>query len=190
MSSVKDKLITLLQNAHAGERAAAYAYRGHANSVTKKDEVIELKKIEMEEWEHRNCLAKMLAEVGSGPRPSREWMMMIVGSTISFLCLCGRYINIWNFGWFMAMYGAGKLERKNIAEYEVAAEYALGCGFEHFVDPLLKMAETEWDHELYFRSKSLESAWSKYLKIWSLPPPRTSIRNAFAKRQKSTKSLG
>ena len=76
----------------------------------------------------------------------------------------------------MSMYGAGKLERGNIVEYEIAARYAVDCGYQQFVESLLEMAEIEWDHELYFRKKSEESRWSKYIRVWSEPPPRKSIR--------------
>ena len=51
------------------------------------------------------------------------------------------------------MYGAGRLERGNIVEYEEAAEFARACGREDFIDCLLTMAEVEWEHELYFRDE-------------------------------------
>ncbi len=39
-----------------------------------------------------------------------------IGTVIGILCRVG--------GWFVPMYGAGMLERPNIAEYEVAARHA------------------------------------------------------------------
>lgn len=178
---MKEKLIYLLQNAHAGEKAAAYAYNGHGRSLTNTQEIQELKKIEDEEWDHRKRLAIMLTELGSGPRTSRELLMSLVGNTISFLCILGGYLNVFNFGWFMAMYGAGKLEQGNIVEYEVAAQYAVGAGYPQFVASLLDMAEIEWDHELYFRTKSFQSKWSKWIPIWSEPPARELIQKNFLK---------
>ncbi len=171
----------MLQNAYSGERAAAYAYLGHGKAMTDAVEIADLKRIENEEWDHRTCLGKMLLELGSKPRRSREIVMSIIGRSISFFCLCGRYLNIFNFGWFMSMYGAGKLESGNIVEYEIAARYAKDCGYEQFVPQLLAMAEIEWDHELYFRNKALSSKWVRLIKIWPLPPSRESIAIRYQK---------
>lgn len=171
----KTKLIRLLQNAHAGERAAAYAYRGHALAVDAV-EAAEIRKIEMEEWEHRRDLAEMLRVLGSGPRRSRELLMAMIGCVIFMICRLGGWLNFLNFGWYSSMYGAGKLERGNIVEYEIAAQYAREAGYPQFVEPLLVMAEIEWDHEAYFRGKCESSKWAAYLKIWPPPPARALIR--------------
>ena len=175
---MKNQLIRLLQNAHAGERAAAFAYNGHWRSVSG-SEVDEIRKIEQEEWEHRTDLLKMLEELGARPRPSRELVMMVVGSVIFLLCRLGSFLNVAGFGWYASMYGAGRLEQGNIIEYEVAAEYALKAGYPHFVEDLLHMAEIEWDHEFYFRSKCLTSKWSEYVKVWDQPSARELIRSRF-----------
>jgi len=177
----KDKLIKLLQDAHAGEKAAAFAYSGHARSLKDAREIADLKKIENEEWDHRERLAIMLTELGSGPRATREFLMSLVGHTISSLCILGGYFNILNFGWFMSMYGAGKLECGNIVEYEVAAQYAFAAGYPQFAPSLLDMSEIEWDHEFYFRQKTFESKWSRRIAIWSAPPPRDLIQKNFLK---------
>jgi hypothetical protein len=174
-SSTQD-LIRLLQNAYSGEKAAAYAYRGHAESVSIAIERDEIRKIEQEEWEHRDCLLKMLTSLGAKPRFSRELVMTTVGVVIYFLCRLGGVLNVFNFGWFMSMYGAGKLERSNIGEYEVAALMARSCGQTQFIDDLIHMAEVEWDHEMYFRSKTVTSKWTRIIPLWSLPPPRNSTR--------------
>jgi hypothetical protein len=76
------------------------------------------------------------------------------------------------------MYGAGKLERRNIVEYEDAARYAAGCGKVEFVDCLLTMAEVEWEHEQYFRAKVLSHSLGRLLPIWPPPPPKETIRRA------------
>ena len=77
------------------------------------------------------------------------------------------------------MYGAGKLERGNIVEYEHAAQYAVGCEQFEFVDSLLTMAEVEWEHEQYFRAKVLSHRLGRLLPIWPPPPPKETIRCAF-----------
>lgn len=181
MNSSKHDLIRLLQNAHAGEKAAAFAYRGHALSVSDAGERADILRIENEEWEHRACLAQMLSALGARPRLSREILMTVIGSVIYILCRLGGWFNLFGFGWYMSMFGAGKLEQSNILEYEVGALAARACGEERFVEDLIHMAEVEWDHEIYFRSKSLTSKWSRHIQIWTPPPPRDSTRTKLLK---------
>lgn len=174
-NSSRSRLIRLLQNAHAGERAAAFAYQGHARSVRHTDEKAEIAAIEADEWRHRTELGHMLSALGARPRWLREVWMMCVGTFISLFCRVG--------GWFIPMYGAGKLERGNIEEYEVAARLALDCGLTQYVECLLDMAEVEWDHELYFRTKAASHRLWRLLPGWSAPPPRAAIRASFREYQ-------
>jgi hypothetical protein len=74
------------------------------------------------------------------------------------------------------MYGAGRLERRNIKEYEDAAEYAVECGRGDLVDCLLSMAEVEWEHEKYFRAKAEGHALARWIRLWPTPPPKEAIR--------------
>lgn len=171
-----DKLVALLQNAHAGERAAAFAYRGHRWSVTSLQEKNEIDKIEQEEWAHRRCLRKMLADLGAEPRVWRKFIMFLIGVNIAVLCLLGRVLNFFNFGWYMSMYGAGLLEKENISEYEIAAQFAHKAHKLDYVELLLQMAEVEWDHEKYFREKCLGSKWVKCIPTWEPPKDRSEIR--------------
>jgi len=46
--------------------------------------------------------------------------------------------------------------------------------------PLLTMAEAEWDHEAYFRSRVTSHAMSRLVRVWPAPPPREEIRRGFA----------
>lgn len=79
------------------------------------------------------------------------------------------------------MYGAGKLERGNIVEYEHAAAHARDCGRPEFIDCLLAMAEVEWEREKYFREKVQGHFLARWIPIWSQPPAKEAIRRAFAK---------
>ncbi len=176
--AAKSQLIRLLQNAYSGEKAAAYAYRGHALSVSDPTEKAELLKIEEEEWEHRRCIGDMLETLGASPRPCRELLMTLIGCVIFGLCRLGGWFNFFNFGWFMSMYGAGKLEQGNIIEYEIGAREAILCGEHQFVESLIEMAEVEWDHEFYFRKKAQSSKWTDVIRLWNPPPPRHSTREA------------
>jgi hypothetical protein len=82
-------------------------------------------------------------------------------------------------GWLAPMYGAGKLERRNIEEYETAARLAMAASHPEFVDCLLGMAEVEWEHEAYFRSRVLSHRLARLLPIWPAPPPKQEIRASF-----------
>ena len=77
------------------------------------------------------------------------------------------------------MYGAGKLESRNVREYEVAARFARSCGPIEYVEPLLTMVEVAWEHEKYFRSQVLKSALGRRLAMWQPPPPKENIRISF-----------
>lgn len=166
------KLIAILQLAYSGELAAGYAYRGHWHSVTDPEERVQIKKIEDEEWHHRTLVGEMLRSLGAGPNRKREVRATIVGRLLGVLCHLS--------GWLVPMYGAGRLESKNIREYETAARYARNCERNDFVDCLLTMAEFEWEHEHYFRSRVLLHRWAKRLSIWPEPPAKESIRSSFA----------
>ena len=166
--SPKDKLIALLQLAYSGELAAAYAYRGHWHSLRDAEERARVKTIEDEEWHHRRLVGEMLKDLGAAPDKRRELRATVVGRTLGFLCHVS--------GWFAPMYGAGRLESKNIVEYETAARYARECGRVDLIDCLLTMAEVEWELEHYFRSCVLRHRWSKRFSIWPEPPAKETIR--------------
>ena len=74
------------------------------------------------------------------------------------------------------MYGAGKLESRNIREYEMAGRHARDCDRADLIDCLLEMAEVEWEHELYFRSRVREHFLGRRLPLWPQPPPKEMIR--------------
>ena len=137
-------LITILQNAHAGEVAAAYAYRGHWRSLGDSPEKLRIKEIEAEEWDHRRRVGNWLAKLDARPRPLREKMFWTIGRTLGVTCFLS--------GWFMPMYFAGRLESKNSVEYEDAAVFARELGMEDCVADLLDMARVEVEHEEFFRT--------------------------------------
>jgi rubrerythrin len=165
------KLINILQLAYSGELAAGYAYRGHWHSVADTDERTRIEIIENEEWHHRDLVGEILKSLGAGPNRVREIRATIVGRVLGALCHLS--------GWFAPMYGAGRLESRNIVEYETAARYARACGHMEFIDCLLTMAEVEWEHEHYFRSRVLQHRWANRLSIWPEPPPKENIRGSF-----------
>jgi rubrerythrin len=168
----QEKLIALLRLAYSAELAAAYAYRGHWHSLSDTAERQRILQIENEEWHHRDMVGQMLNKLGTSPSRAREVRANIVGRVLGALC---------HFtGWFAPMYGAGRLESRNIREYETAARYARDAGCDEFVECLLTMAEVEWEHEKYFRSRVLSHGLGRRLNLWTEPRPREMIRKLFA----------
>ncbi|HSE31055.1 MAG TPA: ferritin-like domain-containing protein [Pyrinomonadaceae bacterium] len=166
------KLVAILQLAYSGELAAAYAYRGHWHSLSDPGDRARVKVIEEEELHHRTLVGEMLQSLDAEPDRRRELRASVVGRVLGFFCHLS--------GWLAPMYGAGRLESKNIVEYETAARYARDCGRTEFVDCLLMMAEVEWEHEAFFRSCVLRHWLGKRLTIWPMPPAKENIRLSFS----------
>jgi rubrerythrin len=165
------KLIAVLQSAYSGERAAGYAYRGHWHAVRDLNERASIRDIEDDEWRHRKLVGEMLAGLNAAPNKRSELRATIIGRVLGLLC---------HFtGWLAPMYGAGRLESGNIREYEAAARYARDCGRSDLVDCLLEMAEVEWEHELYFRSRVQSHVLGCWLRLWPPPSAKETIRLSF-----------
>ena len=161
-------LIALLRFAYSGELAAAHAYRGHARSLSDPGERARIEEIEREELHHRELVGAMLAELGERPSRLRELRATLVGRTLGALCHVS--------GWLAPMYGAGRLESRNIREYEAAARLARAAGRVQWADRLLTMAEVEWEHEHYFRGRVLSHRLGRRLPLWRASPGKESIR--------------
>ena len=138
----RQQLIHLLQAAYSGELAAAYAYRGHWKSLSDPAEQESVRRIEQEEWVHREKVGRILCALESGPLKLREIKMSATGRAIGMLCHLT--------GWFMPMYFAGRLEGRNVCEYEAAAGHARGLGLTEFESELRLMATFEREHEVFF----------------------------------------
>ena len=171
------KLIRVLQSAYSGELAAGYAYRGHWRSVSDPDERAHIHQIEDEEWHHRQLVGDLLKQLGARPNRIREIIFWTIGRTLGALC----HVT----GWFFPMYGAGKLERGNIVEYEVAARHAIECGRTDMLECLLTMAEVEWEHEFYFRHKVIGHRLLRLFPLWDPAPPKAMIRAVTLSGRKS-----
>ena len=171
-------LKNLLQLAYSAELAAAYAYHGHWRSVTSADQKARIQQIENEELHHRLLVGEMLRKLDVRPRKAREIWSTFLGRALGLFCNLG--------GWLAPMYGAGRLESRNIREDETAARYARSCGHAEFIDSLLNMAEAEWDHEHYFRSCVASHRWARRIPLWPLPPPKETIRLSFENESLST----
>ena len=155
-------MVKILRAAVSGEMGAALAYRGHARSVRDPFERRRLRQIEREEWDHRRRAAAMLSRLGGRPSLLSEVRAWLVGRTLGALC----HVT----GWFLPMYGAGRVERRNIVEYETAADCARRAGRAEWVLELLEMADVEREHERFFRERIEGHAWTRRLdRLFSSP---------------------
>jgi len=159
--TARTHLIRLLQLAHAGERAAAHAYRGHWRSLPLGDERDAIRRIEDEEWEHRRVVLLILHDLEAQPQPVREFLLGTLGRILGTLCHVS--------GWFAPMYGAGKLEAQNVNEYTAAATLARAADLARHIPALLCMARVERDHETWFRDRCQRHWLARIVPLWQIP---------------------
>ena len=173
-AAARPELVTLLQMAYSGERAAAFAYLGHRRSLSRPKRAADramLQQVLIDEIRHRRTVRRLLRCLDAAADPKRERKMRRIGLTIGAFCRVG--------GWYAPMYGAGKLERGNIVEYEVAARLAHLAGHGEMVDELLGLAEVEWDHERLFRTAAASHLLWRLSPKWPDTKDRGHIRSAF-----------
>jgi hypothetical protein len=138
-------IIDSLQMAYSAEKAAAFAYIGHANSVSDPSEKKAIKQIEKDEWDHRAHVLEIMNLYGILPSKIYEIRFHIIGRVISASC----YV----IGWFMPYYFAGRLESGNVCEYFKMIHLLHSIGITEHDQILHEMGIKEKEHELYFLSK-------------------------------------
>src|SRR6188768_1256089 len=150
-------LIDLLQRAYSAEKAAAFAYQGHAGSVRSKEEKKAIRQIEIDEWNHRSEVLQIMQQYEIPISKYYEIKFHIIGKTISFSC----YI----IGWFMPFYFAGRLESGNVCEYFRLMHYFHELGIKEHDQVLYEMGIREKEHEVYFldriRNKKLLATFER-----------------------------
>lgn len=139
------QLIDLLQRAYSAEKAAAFAYQGHAGSVKDKMQKAEIRQIELDEWNHRTEVLQIMKLYDIPVSKWYEIRFHIMGKTIS----AGCYV----IGWFMPFYFAGSLESGNVCEYFRMKQFFNGLGITAHDAVLYEMGIKEKEHEVYFLSK-------------------------------------
>jgi hypothetical protein len=142
------KLVRLLRMAYSAEKAAAFAYIGHAGSVRRPSEKAAIRQIELDEWAHRDTVLTIMREYDIAPSRYYELKYHLIGRVIS----CSCYV----IGWFMPYYFAGRLESGNVCEYFVMMRYFNELGIDAHDEALYEMGMKEKEHEIYFQ-KSLEN---------------------------------
>src|SRR5262249_34040723 len=116
------KLVELLQRAYSAEKAAAFAYIGHAGSLKTEGEKAAVRQIELDEWRHRECVLALMRQYDVPISRYYEIRFHVIGRIISMAC----YV----IGWFMPYFFAGKLESGNVCEYFVMMHYFHSIGIQ------------------------------------------------------------
>ena len=135
-------LVKLLQRAYSGEKAAAFAYIGHARSLRDPAAKAAVRQIEEDEWKHRENVLGLMRRYEV---PVSRWLevkLHIIGRVISASChVIGR---------FMPFFFAGKLESGNVCEYFVMMRHFHTLGIREHDAMLYEMGMKEKEHEVYF----------------------------------------
>ena len=126
-----NKLPNLLQKAYSAEKAAAFAYLGHAGSVKDKVQSGAIRQIELDEWNHRHEVRCIMQLYDIPVSRWFEFRFHITGRVISWRCYA--------IGWFMPFYFAGSLESGNVCDYFRMMQYFHALGIKK--------------HEIYFLDK-------------------------------------
>lgn len=139
------KLVDLLKMAYSAEKAAAFAYIGHANSISSIEEKKAIKQIEDDEWYHREEVLEIMKLYHIEPSTFYEFKFHLIGRLISLSC----YL----IGWFMPYYFAGRLESGNVCEYFRMMQYFHELEIYDHNKVLYEMGIKEKEHEIYFLEK-------------------------------------
>ena len=142
MKLAHKELIDLLQRAYSAEKAAAFAYQGHAGSLKEKDQKLSVKQIELDEWNHRKEVLEIMRKYEIPISKYYEVRFHIIGRIICYSC----YV----IGWFMPYYFAGRLESGNVCEYFRMMHYFHELGITEHDKILYEMGIKEKEHEIYF----------------------------------------
>lgn len=135
-------LVNLLRQAYSAEKAAAFAYQGHAGAVKDALEKTAIRQIEIDEWNHRSEVLSIMKTYGIAPSRWYEVRFHVIGKVISASC----YV----IGWFMPFYFAGRLESGNVCEYFRMKQLFNQLGINAHDVLLYEMGMKEKEHEAYF----------------------------------------
>ena len=151
-------LIDLLKRAYSAEKAAAFAYQGHAASVKNQEEKIAIRQIEIDEWNHRKEVLQMMKQYDIPVSKWYELRFHIIGKTI--------FVGCHVIGWFMPFYFAGKLESGNVCEYFRMKQYFNSLGISEHDQLLYNMGIKEKEHEVYFLEKIKTNKLLPFFQKW------------------------
>ena len=141
-------LVDLLQRAYSAEKAAAFAYIGHAASVKDPEAKAAIHQIEIDEWNHRSEVLLIMETYNISISKKYELKFHMLGRVIAASChVIGR---------FMPFYFAGRLESGNVCEYFRMMHFFHELGINDHDDVLYEMGIKEKEHEVYFLAQIKE----------------------------------
>ena len=150
--TLKDpSLVRSLQLAYSAEKAAAFAYIGHAKSLGDAEEKDAVHQIEQDEWDHRKYVLQIMNQYGIPVSKWLEFKFHIIGRLISMSCHA--------IGRFMPYFFAGKLESGNVCEYFVMIHKFHALGITEHDAILQEMGIKEKEHEIYFLNIIRDEKW-------------------------------
>jgi len=139
------ELVDLLKKAYSAEKAAGFAYQGHAASVKDEQQKTAIRQIELDEWLHRKEVLGIMNDFDIAVSKWYEFKFHIIGKVISASCFV--------IGWFMPFYFAGRLESGNVCEYFRMKQFFNALGIVKYDKLLYDMGIKEKEHEVYFLEK-------------------------------------
>jgi hypothetical protein len=142
-------LVRSLQRAYSAERAASFAYIGHAASLRDPQAKAAIKQIEEDEWAHRRHVLAIMQQHAIPVSRRFELQYYVIGKLIGASCHV--------IGWFMPYFFAGKLESGNVCEYFVMLRHFRSLGIRDHDAILYEMGMKEKEHEVFFLAQVQQS---------------------------------
>lgn len=135
------ELIHLLQLAYSAEKAAAFAYQGHAGSIKCLKQKEAIRQIEIDEWDHRKAVLTIMQQYNVSKSKWLEIKFGIIGKLVAFSC----YVT----GFFIPTYFAARLESGNTCEYFRMMDLFDELNIKEHHAILNEMGNKEKEHEIY-----------------------------------------
>ena len=151
MSLDHPALVDSLRKAYSAEKAASFAYIGHAGSLRDPEEKEAVRRIEQDEWDHRDSVLAIMRQYDIPVSRWYEAKYHVIGKVIGLSC----YV----IGRFMPYFFAGKLESGNVCEYFVMIHYFHSLGITEHDEVLYEMGVREKEHEVYFFEMIEDASW-------------------------------
>jgi rubrerythrin len=145
------RLVNSLRKAYSAEKAASFAYIGHAGSLRSPEEKQRVQQIEQDEWDHRRNVLAIMQQYEIPVSKYYEIKYHLIGKIIGYSC----YV----IGRFMPYFFAGKLESGNVCEYMVMIRYFHSLGITEHDAILYEMGIKEKEHEVYFLDVIRDAKW-------------------------------
>lgn len=152
------KLVRLIQFAYSAEKAASFAYIGHAKSVKDPEAKKAIRRIELDEWEHRAEVLKLMNQYNIPVSKWLEFKFHVIGKLIAASCFV--------IGRFMPFYFAGSLESGNVCEYFRMKQYFNSLGISEHDKMLYDMGIKEKEHEVYFFNAVKDDKLLPFFEKW------------------------